>query len=123
MKAIKYFHPSGKSMPNGIFLQRGGFAVECRNNTNSFMGMDNPDVGIIVFGYNIIDDLTLRAILFKIEHQEYKVESGNFFYGQYVTDSISYGSKSLCIRINNISFGRMKSSSDRLRQFYLRQVI
>ena len=108
MKAITYFHPSGKSMPNGIFLQKGGFAAECRSNTNSFMGMDKPDVGIIVFGNNTIDDLTLQAILFQIENQEYKVESGNFFYGQYVTDNISYGPESLCFCINNISFGRMK---------------
>lgn len=34
---VKYFHPEGKSMPNGSHYQRGGFLQECRNNASSFV--------------------------------------------------------------------------------------
>lgn len=34
---VKYFHPEGKSMPNGSQYQRGGFLQECKQNTNSFV--------------------------------------------------------------------------------------
>ena len=33
---IKYFHPTGKSLPNGIAYQRGFFLKECRDNSATF---------------------------------------------------------------------------------------
>lgn len=32
LNEVKYFHPSGTKIPNGIQYQRGGFLNECRAN-------------------------------------------------------------------------------------------
>ena len=60
---VKYFHPEGKSMPNGSHYQRGGFLQECKQNTNSFVldegihsnqcGMTKYMGGIIVFSTDV----------------------------------------------------------------------
>lgn len=59
-KVIKYFHPTGKSMPNGIGYQRGWFLKECRDNMNSFTYEIPPRCirsslrgGVILFPYNV----------------------------------------------------------------------
>ena len=36
IKEIKYFHPSGKQLPNGSNVQRGGFLHECKVNRESY---------------------------------------------------------------------------------------
>ena len=36
-KEVKYFHPSGKTMPNGSHYQRGGFINECKINKDNFV--------------------------------------------------------------------------------------
>ncbi|MCQ2191642.1 MAG: hypothetical protein MJZ23_02100 [Paludibacteraceae bacterium] len=36
-RGIKYFHPSGRIMPNGCHYQRGGFLKECKENKNMFI--------------------------------------------------------------------------------------
>ena len=33
---VKYFHPSGKPIPNGCGFQRGGYLNECRINKNAY---------------------------------------------------------------------------------------
>ena len=33
---IKYFHPSGKTLPNGSFYQKGGFLRECNISRSTF---------------------------------------------------------------------------------------
>lgn len=108
MKEIKFFHPSGKSMPNGCHYQRGGFLAECRHNSNSFQGSDNPDGAIIVLSETNRDNQVVEDIVAMIESQNNKAESGYFFYGKYVTDKGRYGIDCWCIRISNISFERMK---------------
>lgn len=60
---IKYFHPSGKCLPNGNYYQKGGFLNECRKNMNSFVldegvhgeqyGMAKYRGGMIVFAVNV----------------------------------------------------------------------
>ena len=60
---VKYFHPEGKSMPNGSHYQRGGFIHECKQNMNSFVldegvhdtqyGMSEYRGGIIVFSTDV----------------------------------------------------------------------
>lgn len=62
-KEIKYFHPNGKTMPNGSHYQRGGFLYECKKNANSFKldegvhgtqyGMADYRGGIIVFSTDV----------------------------------------------------------------------
>lgn len=36
IREIKYFHPSGGTMPNGHPIQRGGFSRECRINSEAY---------------------------------------------------------------------------------------
>ncbi|MBQ0030400.1 MAG: hypothetical protein KBT32_08190 [Bacteroidales bacterium] len=36
-REIKYFHPNGRTMPNGCHYQRGGFLKECRENKKLFI--------------------------------------------------------------------------------------
>ena len=36
IREIKYFHPTGKPMPNGCGFQRGGYLNECRINKNAY---------------------------------------------------------------------------------------
>lgn len=36
MREVRYFHPSGHTMPNGSHIQRGGYLAECRRNAESF---------------------------------------------------------------------------------------
>ena len=60
---IKYFHPSGKTLPNGSFYQKGGFLRECKINKESFIltedihdkqyNMKDYRGGIIVFSTDV----------------------------------------------------------------------
>lgn len=36
MREVRHFHPSGHTMPNGSYIQRGGYLAECRRNAESF---------------------------------------------------------------------------------------
>ena len=61
-RVVKYFHPSGASLPNGSHYQKGGFLNECRKNLNGFVlnknihgeqyGMTKYRGGMIVFAVN-----------------------------------------------------------------------
>ncbi len=42
VREVKYFHPSGKSLPNGSHIQRGGFLHECAQNKGAYVL--NPSV-------------------------------------------------------------------------------
>ena len=37
VREVVYFHPDGKTMPNGSHLQRGGFLNECRVNKGNYV--------------------------------------------------------------------------------------
>lgn len=73
-KEIVYFSPDGKSMPNGVGLQRGGFLMECRHNANSFIlneevhgkqyGLAKYRGGVIVFSTDV-NAIKLDANSFK----------------------------------------------------------
>lgn len=63
IKEIKYFHPSGRILPNGSNYQKGGFLNECKKNKDSFIldegvhgeqyGMSKYRGGMIVFAVNV----------------------------------------------------------------------
>lgn len=106
-KEIKYFHPEGRTMPNGSHYQRGGFLEECRNNSSSFVldkvaheyqcGTSNLRGGIIVFPSNA-EKVGVGEYNIKVDVGEYSV--GNFFRGKYVGASGEiYDSNSLSIQI------------------------
>ena len=62
-KEVRYFHPDGKTMPNGSHYQRGYFIHECKKNANNFVldegvhnmqyGMAEYRGGIIVFSTDV----------------------------------------------------------------------
>ncbi len=49
MKAtkVRWFHPDGEKMPNGVFFQRGGWLAECAENAKRFAAADGA--GVVVF--------------------------------------------------------------------------
>lgn len=46
-KKVRWFHPEGEKMPNGVFFQRGGWLAECRENKKRFL--DNDSEAVMVF--------------------------------------------------------------------------
>lgn len=76
IKKIKYFHPSGKTLPNGSYYQRGGFLNECRKNKNSFLlgkslcgephGLAECRCGVIVFAAKAVE-LSTNQLIIKIK--------------------------------------------------------
>ena len=57
VREIKYFHPSGKPMPNGSHIQRGGYLNECRLNTNAYTldeGVHGEQYGLAKYRGGII---------------------------------------------------------------------
>lgn len=62
-KEVKFFHPEGKTMPNGSHYQRGGFIQECKKNVESFTldegvhnnqyGLSDYRGGVIVFSTDV----------------------------------------------------------------------
>jgi hypothetical protein len=45
-KQVRWFHPDGGSIPNGVFFQRGGWLAECAANSQRFEPFDG---GVAVF--------------------------------------------------------------------------
>lgn len=57
VREIKYFHPTGKPMPNGSYIQRGGYLNECRLNTNAYTldeGVHGEQYGLAKYRGGII---------------------------------------------------------------------
>ena len=92
VQEVRYFHPTGKGMPNSVYVHRGGFLWECIRNKAAFA---RPDAGrqraqglqdeaaiarqggIIVFPADT--HLVARSAAL---HIFYRV--GNFFRGRYI---------------------------------------
>lgn len=77
-KEIKYFHPTGKQMPNGSHFSRGGFLHECAINEKAFeydesvhgeqYGLAKYRGGLIIFSTDInAVKLSKNAIVNKIK--------------------------------------------------------
>lgn len=57
VREIKHFHPSGKPMPNGSYIQRGGYLNECRLNANAYTldeGVHGEQYGLAKYRGGII---------------------------------------------------------------------
>jgi len=65
---ITYFHPVGKSLPNGSHYQRGGFLNECKHNENSFILSDER----LKFSSQINDDTSEYNNLTHSDCADYK---------------------------------------------------
>lgn len=63
IREVKYFHPSGRGMPNGHPIQRGGFVRECRLNADAYeldeavhpqqYGLSDYRGGVITFSTDV----------------------------------------------------------------------
>ena len=54
---VKYFHPEGRSMPNGSHYQRGGFLKECLDNRNAYVldeGVHGEQYGLAKYRGGVI---------------------------------------------------------------------
>lgn len=57
VREIEHFHPTGKPMPNGSHIQRGGYLNECRLNFNAYVldeGVHGEQYGLAKYRGGII---------------------------------------------------------------------
>jgi len=54
VREVKYFHPSGRSLPNGSNIQRGGFLNECRQNKNAYTLDESVQHGLAKFKGGVV---------------------------------------------------------------------
>lgn len=104
VKEVKYFHPSGKSLPNGSHFQRGGFLHECQQNKDAYIldeGVHCEQCGLSKYRGGVIT----FPNQFKEKSESIGVYSvGNFFKGNFVGESGEmYDETSLSIDVNGLS--------------------
>ena len=98
---VKYFHPSGMSLPNGVYYEHGYFLNECRKNKNSY----------------ILDE--------SVYGEQYGLYSvGNFFKGKFVGDNGEmYSEKSISIEINGLSSISLFKLSENLAKAFQQETV
>ena len=123
-KEIKYFSPDGKSMPNGIGFQRGGYLHKCKKNKEAFetdksiCTVHNAKReslgGIIVFSTDAVADSLVCDCLQHITPPiAYSI--GNTFRGQYVGSSGElYNKDSLTIVVNGMTTKKLLKLAEML---------
>ena len=108
-REIKYFHPTGGSMPNGHPIQRGGFIHECQVNMDAYELDETVHPkqyapagcrgGIITFSTDVVgplNDFSDKCI------GSFSV--GSFFKGYYVGDNGKvYDERSVSVEVNGLS--------------------
>lgn len=123
---VKYFHPSGRDLPNGSHYQKGGFFAECKRNKDSFVLTEGAHEeqsakyrgGIIMLAdtintiessfdkdiiHNVVDNFINNDA---ITNREYigAYSIGNFFKGKYVgKNGDVYDDKSVCVEVDGLS--------------------
>lgn len=121
VREVKYFHPSGRSLPNGSNIQRGGFLNECHQNRNAYTldetvhgeqyGSAKFKGGVDTFPTEAFkqqagkDKINEAVGLFTDGGEErigaYSV--GNFFHGGYVGDDGEvYDGRSVSVEVNGL---------------------
>ncbi|MCX6152596.1 MAG: hypothetical protein NT007_00390 [Candidatus Kapabacteria bacterium] len=68
IRKIKYFHPNGKKVPNGVYFQRGGYFFECRKNAQKFI-VDNNH-------YLINSDYSISEAIHGEQYGQWKYKGG-----------------------------------------------
>lgn len=108
IKEIEYFHPTGRSLPNGICYMKGGFIKECLKNSDTFirtvdtidqlLSLPDHQGGMIIFsiGHKAADNSKVADCI-----KDYPV--GNFFQGTYIDHyGKLYDNDSLAVDINRL---------------------
>lgn len=121
VREVKYFHPSGRSLPNGSNIQRGGFLNECRQNRSAYTldeavygeqhGSAKFKGGVVTFpadanaGQTSSETLAEAIGLFidSVEELIGAYSVGNFFHGGYVGDNGEvYDGRSVSVEVNGL---------------------
>lgn len=84
-KKVRWFHPEGENMPNGVFFQRGGWLAECRENKKRF-GKD-CGLSVVVFPSGALIE-----------------EAGRAFSGRFISESgTRYDGESPTLTLDGLS--------------------
>lgn len=128
VREVKYFHPSGRSLPNGSNIQRGGFLNECRQNRSAYTldeavygehhGSAKFKGGVVTFpadanagrmsSETLAEEIKQGVETFKqrsdsVEEYIGTYSVGNFFHGGYVGDNGEvYDGRSLSVAVNGL---------------------
>ena len=133
---IKYFHPTGKSLPNGIAYQRGSFLRECRDNSAKFhfSAILHPlrhffprhQGGMIVFPIPA-DVLPFNHDVIQSRCREICPQAilvGNSFLGQYVDNrGESFGENSTTVEISALSTSALLSFATSLASAFRQSAV
>ena len=137
IQKITYFHPSGKTLPNGSHFQRGGFLHDCRLNkeafTLAFPHLEGPcglgcQGGVIIFPTNteVVDfPLEIPQAHYLVNHSISDLLIGHIFQGMYVdSDGNVYNKESLTVEVDGEFFESVFGLAQELAQMiYLKNVI
>jgi hypothetical protein len=129
VREVKYFHPSGKSLPNGSHIQRGGFLHECRQNKDAYVlseSVHGEQHGPAKYRGGVI---TFPAGINAPEWSDkdsfggaYSV--GHCFKGKYVSDNgETYDETSFSIEVNGLSSQSLLQLAEHLAETVLQKTI
>lgn len=134
---VKYFHPSGKSLPNGHSIQRGGFLHECRMNKMAYTlegslhpvqgGLEGYRGGVITFATDVNAAQFSKDFIANKVRQLLATDAfyvGNFFRGRYVGDNDKvYDEKSISIEINGLSSKSLLSLAEMICKDFVQKTV
>ena len=143
IKEVEFFHPSGKSLPNGSYIQRGGFLHECRQNKESYtidkiMHDTNNGLSVKYKGGIITFVTTFKLSAFLIKEVEQAIETycctynkcavtynvGKSFYGKYIGDKGEvYDEESLSVEINALTSKSLIKLSEYLADTFSQETL
>lgn len=144
-REIKHFHPEGKSMPNGVAFQRGGYIQECMENAQAFVldegvhdkqnELKDHRGGIIVFPTDVTvlngeerleNYKKTLGNLFNNNHgtQSYPYSVGHAFHGKYqVDDGKMFDDKSVTFEINGTSCKSLLKLAELVAKFFGQETV
>lgn len=130
---LKYFHPSGEILKDGVYIYKGFFLGECYKNSRSFnielYSKENLDKkgkfqgGIILFPESMVistNEITRKVNLFIpnrkndrsiFRHLQFKVNKS--FFGKYISPTgFTFGKESITVEIKRIKHGELLKLTD-----------
>lgn len=133
VREVKYFHPSGKSLPNGSHFQRGGFLHECQQNKDAYVldesvhgeqcGLSKYRGGVITFPVD--NNAILLSELIQEAVSQFDAHSvGNFFKGKFVGESGEvYDETSLSIDVNGLSSESLTQLAENIAERFHQETV
>lgn len=140
VREIRYFHPSGKSLPNGSYFQMGGFLGECRQNRDSYVldetvhgeqcGLSKYQGGVITFSTGANAETSSDVFIDKVNQKLNDLEDGgicsigNAFKGKYVDEKGKmYDEKSISVEVNGLSSKSLVKLAELLAETFRQETL